>query len=183
MGTFVYHIIVIGFAALAIFRGYKLGLVRQTSAILGMAFGAICARIFGPMCVDYFMSLQPDFMRGFNSPFIFATLSAGVIYTVVYTIVKLLTGIIDFAVRVLSSGLLNSIFGSLFCLLKYLVFISIVYNLIVDINPESKLLKVARDHDGNVIEGVMLVAPAILGFPDAEELGYQMQLEHAKQIS
>lgn len=183
MGIFLYHLIVIGLAALSIFRGYKLGLMRQTSAILGMIFGIVCARIFAPLCVDYFMSLQPDFMRGFNSPYIFATLSAGVIYTVVYVIVKLLTGIIDFAIRVLSSGLLNSIVGSIFCLLKYMIFVSLLYNFIVDVNPESKLLKVARDHDGNVIEGVMWVAPALLDFPSAEDLGYQLQLEHAKQIS
>lgn len=183
MSVVAYHIIAIGLSVLAIFRGYKIGLMRQTSAILGMVFGVVCARVFAPMCVDFFMGLLPSFLHGFNSSFIVATFSAGAIYTLVYVIVKLLTGIIDFAFRIFSSGVLNSIAGSLFCLLKYVMFISIVYNFIVDINPESELLKIARDHDGNVIEGVMWVAPAILGFPDAEELGYRLQLERAKEIS
>lgn len=183
MSGAIYHIVVIGFSALAIFRGFKLGLVRQTSSILGLTFGAVCARVFGPLCVDFLMELLPEFIRGYNSPFVFATLSAGVIYTVVYVIVKLITGIVDFAVRVLSSGVVNSICGSVFCLLKYLVFISLIYNFLADVNPESNLLKIARDHDGNVVEGVMWVAPAMMGFPDAEELGHQLQLEQAKKIS
>ena len=183
MSVVIYHIVAIALCVLAIFRGYQRGLMRQTSAVLGMVFGVVCARIFGPMCVDFFMGILPGFLHGFNSSFIFATLSAGVIYTLVYIIVKLITGVLNLAFRVFSSGILNSIVGSLFCLLKYLVFISIIYNFIVDVNPESDLLKIARDHDGNVIEGVMLVAPAMLGFPDAEELGYRLQLERAKEIS
>lgn len=183
MSNAIYSLIVIGFASLAIFRGYKIGLVKQTSALLAMTFGAVCARILGPMGADYLMTLIPDFLRAFNTPFICASLSAGVIYVVVYVLVKLLTGIIDFAVRILSSGILNSIFGSLFCLLKYLMFISIVYNFIADVKPESGLLKTALGHDGNVVEGVMWIAPAILDFPDAEDLGHAYQLEQAKSIS
>ena len=45
------------------------------------------------------------------------------------------------------------------------------------------LARTARFHDGNIVEGVMKIAPAVLGFPDGEEVGHYQQLEDAKKIS
>lgn len=184
MSDFLYHIIVIGFAVLAILRGFRLGMVRQISAALGMAFGIVAARVFAPSIEDTVVSFIPGFLNSFNAPFLVATISYGIIFGAVYTVVKLLTGIINFAMRILSSGMFNSIVGSIFCLFKYMMFISLTYNFIADINPsDSSLLKFERQHDGNVIEGVMWVAPAVLGFPGADELNHALQLEKAKEIS
>lgn len=183
MSDVAYHLLVIAMSVLGIVVGYRRGLLRQVSAVLGVAFGIVCARAFAYVPEEWFRGNVSRFFTGFNAIFVVKTLSSGVIFTVVYIGVRVLTFMLGYLMKVFRTGILNSIAGAVFCMFKYLMFLSILYNIIIDVKPEGGLLKFAGSHDGNVVEGVIWLAPAVLGFPDGEDVGHALQLEEAKKIS
>lgn len=178
-----YHIVIIIVAVWAIFTGYRKGLLRQIGAILGVAFGIVATRTLAPGFLEFVDNWIPPIFGGFNRIYLVETLTCGIIYLVVSGAVQGCTFILGKLIGVIHLGVLGSISGALFRLFQFLMILSIVYNLIVDFKPEGDLTRSSRQHDGNVVEGVMKIAPIILGFPDGEEVGFRHQLEEAKKIS
>ncbi len=183
MSEAAYHIIVIVVAVLAVVKGYRSGFTGQVSGILGFAFGTVSAHVFAAEGEEFLRWLFPGIARVFGAAFIYSVLSAVVIYLIVYYLFKLLTGVLRKAMEVLYVSVLDSIFGSAFCLLKYMLLLSIVYNLILCVNPSSPLMRYANADDGNVVECVMFIAPACLGCGSVDDLHHLMQLREAKRIS
>lgn len=179
----IYHIIVIAVAVWGIVTGYRKGFLRQLGGFVGVAFGIVAARLFSFELHPHVEGLVPEFVAGFKREFVVDTLTCGVIYLLVAGIVELFAFPLGKMMKVFGSGVLDSIGGAVFRLFKYLMVVSIAYNLIVDMNPSGSLTTSSRQHDGNVVEGVIKVAPAVLGFPDGEEVGYRQQLEDARKIS
>lgn len=79
--------------------------------------------------------------------------------------------------------ILDNLGGAVYSLFKYMMFLSMAYNFIVVLNPGTVLLKSAKSDDGNAIEEVMLLSPALLGGQDVMDLSHLIQLEDAKKIS
>lgn len=178
-----YYLFVIGVAAFSIVYGYRRGFIKQISSVLAVFFGIVCTRAFADIPAQWIEHQLGWFTDSFNTVFIIKTLAVTIVYTFTYAIVRLLTFLIMKLVRILPGGIINAIVGSLFCLFKYLMFVSLLYNLIVDFNPRNPMLKAATSHDGNIIESVMALAPAILDFPGGEDVAHALQLEDAKSIS
>ena len=61
--------------------------------------------------------------------------------------------------------------------------LSIIYNLLLCINPDSRLMRWQNANDGNIVEEVLALSPALLGGLGAEELSHQVQLREARKIS
>lgn len=179
----IYHLVVIAVAVWGIVTGFRKGLLRQMSAILGVAFGIVGARVGAPECTGYIDGWLPPTVSGFKRHFLTETLACGGIYILVSLLIGACMNPIAKLIGVIPAGILNSISGAVFRLFQFLMIVSIVYNLIVDMNPSGQLTRSSRHHDGNVVEVVMKIAPAVLGFPDGEEVGYRQQLEDAKKIS
>lgn len=179
----IYHLIVIAVAVLAILTGYRKGFLRQLGALLAVAFGIVVARLVAADGMVYADDVVPGSISGFKRSFFVQTLTCGIVYLIVESLVEMITFPVGKMMKVFGSGVLDSIGGSVFRLFKYLMVVSILYNLIADFNPSGSLTRSSRQHDGNVVEGVMKIAPAILGFPDGEEVGHHQQLEDAKKIS
>ena len=178
-----YHLLIIIVAVWSVVTGYRKGLLRQIGSVLGVAFGIVAARIGAPEFLDFFDRCLPAGIIGFKRRFLVETVTCSLIYLIVGGIVNLFTFLLARLVGILSGGVLVSIAGALFRLFQYLIFLSIFYNILVDLNPSGELTRSSRQHDGNVVEGVMKIAPAVLGFPGGEEVGYIQQLEDAKKIS
>lgn len=178
-----FHLLVIAAAVWGIISGYRCGFMRQMGLLVAVAFGIVAARLAGPDCMGYVDDWMPESVDGFKRNFVVATLSYGGIYLMVMGIISLISIPLGKLMAVFESGVLDSIAGAIFRLFQFLMVLSIVYNIIVDLNPSGELTKSSRQHDGNVVEGVIKVAPAILGFPDGEEVGYRQQLEDARKIS
>ena len=178
-----YHIIILAVAVWAILSGYPKGLYRQLGSVLAVAFGIVAVRMTAPMCIQYIDGIVPGFFDGFNRRFIIETLTCGVIYLFVVGIIWLVTIPLGTVMRVLGSGVVNSIGGAVFKLFRYLMLLSLAFNFLVDISPDSDLTRASGMHDGNLVEGVIKLAPAVLGFPDGEEVSHRQQLEDAKKIS
>lgn len=183
MGDVIYQIIVIIVAAVAVVKGFRKGFTGQVAGVLGFAFGAVCAHVFGDDMGQLLQSWFPSIRHAVGSPFIYGLLSAVVVYLVVYLLFGMLAKLFRSILQSFGVGMLDSIFGSAFCLLKYMIFLSIVYNLILCINPDSRLLDYARADDGNVVECVLLLGPSVMGCLDCEDFSHLLQLKEAKKIS
>ncbi len=178
-----YHIIVIAVAAYAVIKGFKSGFTGQISGILGFAFGTVCAHVFESEAESILRSLLPGIRNSVGSAFIYSVLASVAVYCIVYTIIKFFTRVLRKAMQVFYVGMLDAIMGAVFCLFKYMLVVSIAYNLILCINPSSSLLKYASADDGNVVEAVVLLAPGLLGCGSVEDLAHLLQIRDAKSIS
>lgn len=178
-----YHVIVIAVAVWAVISGYRKGLVRQTGSLMAVTFGIVGTRLMAPDFAPSVDDFLPGFISGFKRQFIVETLACTVIYVLVTGLMELIALPLSKLMKVVTTGIINSIGGAVFRLFQYLMLLSLFYNLIVDFNPSGTLTRSSRLHDGNILEVTMKIAPAILGFPGAEEVAHYQQLEDAKKIS
>lgn len=183
MGDAIYHIIVIAVAGLAVIKGFRSGFTGQVSGILGFAFGTVCAHVFDAEAEALMRALLPGLQGTPGSSFIYSVTSAVVVYVAVYLLFRMFTKVLRSAMQVFYVGMLDSLLGAAFCLVKYMLVVSIVYNLILCVNPSSSLLRYASADDGNVVECVMLLAPGLLGCGSVEDLAHILQLKEARKIS
>lgn len=179
----IYHIFVIALAAVALVRGYRNGLSGQAASVMGMAFGIVCAHVFIEPVRAWVWETWPSLASRFAGDILADMLAASAVYVAVFALFLPLGKVMRSAFSLFSSGVLDSIFGAAFCMFKYLFFISMAFNLLVDVNPYSSLVKYAEDHDGNVVEETMKIAPAAFTVPGVDELAHRRRLEEAKLIS
>lgn len=184
IGDVGYHIVALALGGKALVKGFRRGLTRQVCALLGFGFGVVCAHLFADDGQRLVRATLPSLEDHCCAGFIYSLLSATGIYVVVFCAFRWLTGVLDRAVRVLDTGIFDALLGSGFNLTKTLLGLSMAYNSLICINPtHSRLMKYASDSDGNVVEGVMRMAPALLGCMSFEELAHILQLREAKKIS
>lgn len=183
MNDAVYHLIVIAVAAVAIIKGFRSGFTGQVSGVLGFAFGTVCAHVFDEQADSFMRMLLPGLEGHLGAGFIYSVTSSALVYVVVYLLFRMLTKVLRSAMQVFYVGMLDKLLGSAFCLTKYMLLLSIIYNLILCVNPGSSLMKYATAEDGNVVECVMLLAPGLLGCYSYEDLSHLLQLREAKKIS
>lgn len=183
MGEAAYHIIALVVTVVALFKGFKSGFTGQISGILGFAFGTVCCHVFGDEAENLLRSIIPGISTMPGNTFIYSVMGVALVYCIVFLVFRMLTGVLRSAMQVFGLGLLDRLFGSVFCMVKYLLMLSIVYNLIVCVNPRSPLMKYANADDGNVVECVMLLAPELLGCYSFSDLSHILQLRDARRIS
>lgn len=179
----IYHLIALLVATLGIVKGYRKGFFRQVPELIGFCFGVVCARIFCEPVEEGIRQLLPSIGTRAECNYVYGILSRGIIYIFAYEIFSFCTGFLRLLFRRLDSGVLDSIAGSFFALVRYLLMLSIIYNFILCWSTDTELLLYAKSDDGNIAEEVMLVAPAILGGESVEDLAHTLQLEAAKCIS
>lgn len=178
-----YHILAIIVAVTAIVKGFRSGFTGQVSGVLGFAFGTVCAHVFDTESESLVRGLLPGLSGRVGSEFAYSVISAALVYAIVFVAFRLFTRILRSAMQVFYVGMLDKLLGAAFCLLKYMLVLSIVYNLILCVNPTSRLLKYATAEDGNIVEVVMMLAPGLLGCDSYEDLSHLLQLREAKKIS
>ena len=84
---------------------------------------------------------------------------------------------------VIPTGMFNRLVGAFFSMTSSLLWLSIVFNLILFIHPDSGLLSYEKSDDGNMVALVMALTPAILGCPGADDFAHEVQLRKAATIS
>lgn len=178
-----YALIILLIAAMAVVWGFRRGFARQTPAIIGVAFGIICARLLAPGLHDVLYGAFPTAHGRVEEKFVYDSVSGGLVFFAVYMIFATVTSFIGKVLQRDDRSILDNISGSLFALFKYMLFTSIILNVLLALNLNSPLLKSARSDDGNIITEVMLISPSVLGGEDVEELSHEVQLEEAKKIS
>lgn len=178
-----YYILVIAVSVWGIISGYRKGIIRLMGSVLAVAFGIVAVHVFAADFTETVSRWLPSGISGFQRSFLGQTLTCGIIYIVVWGVVTLLMLPLRLVLKLFGTGVIGSITGAVFRTFQYLLLLSLVYNVIVDIDPTGNLARTARFHDGNIVEAVLKIAPAVLDFPGAEEVGHRQQLEDAKKIS
>ena len=179
----IYHLIAIIVLILGVTRGFRKRFFRQLPLFIGFCFGVVCARLFSDPVMDAIRDLIPSLNSKVECDYVCSSIARGLIFLFVYEIFSIVTGFLRLLFRSFSSGVLDSICGMVFTAVRYLLILSIVLNWLLCVRPRGTLLKYAKSDDGNIIEEVMLIAPAILGGESVEDLAHLLQLEDAKCIS
>lgn len=178
-----YHLTVLVAAAVGSIWGFRRGLARQAPSVTGMAFGIISTRILAPGLYGVLYRAFPSVHGHVEEQFVYDTLSTTIVFLSVYMVFSTITGFLGKALHRDDRSILDNLGGGIYGLFRYLMFVSIAYNFLLALNPGSILLKSARSDDGNVVEEVMQLSPAVLGGEDVTELFHRVQLEEAKKIS
>ncbi|MDE6006975.1 MAG: CvpA family protein [Muribaculaceae bacterium] len=178
-----YHLAVVSVAAFSTIWGFRKGFGRQTPSVIGLAFGIICARLLAPGLNDVLYGAFPSVHGQVEQKYLYDNLATGIVFFSIYMIFRTVTGFLGKVFTSSDSTILDNLAGALFGLFKYLLFLSIILNFICGSSSESELRRCARSDDGNVVQEVMLLGPALLGGEDIVDLSHRMQLEEAKKIS
>ena len=183
MGEAIYHVLVIAVALVGLFRGFQAGLMRQVSGLLGFVFGIVAARAVGPDFSAWLAGWFPQVYHPVARVFFISVLGHGIVWGLCMFAFSMFAGILNFILSALPAGGMNSIAGAAFCLLKYLMFLSILFDLALCRPFESPLMHCARHDDGNLVDCVIRLAPELLGTMSADEYVHRVQLWEARSIS
>lgn len=183
MGEAIYHVLVIVVGLVGMFRGFQAGLMRQVSSVLGFVFGIVAARSLGPDFSLWLAGWFPDVYDPVAKTFFVSILGHGIIWGLCMLVFSMLTGVLNFILGMIPVGIVNSMAGAAFCLLKYFMFISILFDLALCRPFDSPLMHCARHDDGNLVDGVIRLAPELLGTMSADEYVHRVQLWEARTIS
>lgn len=183
MGEAIYHILVIAVALVGIFRGFNAGLMRQVSGVLGFIFGIVAARALGPDFAAWIAGWFPHLYHPVAKMFFVSILGYGIIWAICMLLFSMFAGVLNFILGMIPVGIMNSIAGAVFSLVKYLMFLSILFDLALCRPFDSPLMHCARHDDGNLVNEVIRLAPELLGTMSAEEYVHKVQLWEARSIS
>lgn len=181
--SMIYILIVFAVAAASVLGGFYRRISRQTPALIGTALGIITARLLGPGFKEMLYGLFPSVHGQLEETFLYDTTSRIIIFAAVYLIFKALTFFVGKALGREEHSILDNIGGALFSLFKYLLFLSMAFNFLAGWDRESALLNFVKSDDGNAIEEVMLLSPALTGGEDVTEYAHKIQMEEARKIS
>lgn len=179
----IYQLIVLIVAAAALIIGFRKGLARQTPAVIGVAFGIISGRLLAPGLNDVLYGAFPSVHGKVEQTFVYDTIASTLVFTGICLVFRVVTSFLGDVMKRDDRTILDNIAGAVYALFEYMLITSIVLNMGVALNRNSSLLRHVKSDDGNAIEEVMLLAPALLGGEDVVDLSHRIQLEEAKKIS
>lgn len=178
-----YTVLVLLTAAVSAVTGFRRGMARMTPAVIGTAFGIISARLLAPGLAGVLYGAFPMVHGRPEEHFVYDTIGCAIVFFGVYFIFAAVTGFLGNVFKRDDRTILDNLGGSLFAILRNMLFLSIALNLLVALDAHSVLLRSARSDDGNTVLETMLLSPALLGGENVEELAHKIQLEEAKKIS
>lgn len=178
-----YMLVLIAVLVYAVWRGWRTGLIHQMAGVLGIAFGVVMARVFCAPVSAWIIERLPSLAEGFAATYKVHILASALVFGAVYVAFGIIAGVLRSALSLLHVGALNAMAGAAFSLLKWVMIMSVVYNLILALHPSGALADFCDDGDGNLVELVMYAAPALMGTQCPDDLEHMRRLEEAKKIS
>lgn len=183
MGS-MYQLIAIIVVILGILRGFTLGLSRQGASLLGCAIGIIACLVAGPTLAAWIADTFPFTAATDPMPmFLPMALAVAAIYMVCVALFALLSLPLKLILSVFGTGMVNRVVGAVAGMFRYVMFLSVVFNVMAGLDRESPLVKCATHNDANMAQVVCLVAPPLLGSIRIDDLAYAIQLYKARGIS
>ena len=180
---FLYHLLIVVLAVFGIVTGFRRGFFRQSGVVAGVLLGAVADRVFHTGVSTVVRGIFPsDDVYGTGAFFV-SLMTSGVIFMLFYIPMMFLSGTAGRIFWIFGGGMLDSIAGAITGLFKYMLFLSFTYNLLLATAGSPQLLKYGTDDDGNLAEGVLLLAPAVFDCESFKDLARRIQLREAKKIS
>lgn len=181
MTAVILNIIVIGICVWAIYYGWHSGGPRQIAPILGWGMAIIAVHLATPALASWMAS--EGLMKYTDGDIASRWLAVFIIYCFISLVVTISTGALSRLTSLVESHVLGGIIGALLTLLRWTTVLSIVLNLWAAADQDCLALEIASGGDGGIVEGVMHLAPLLMGEDDFEETYIRRQLREAKTIS
>lgn len=179
-----YQLIAIIVVVAGILRGFRLGLSRQGASLMGCAIGIIACLVAGSTLAAWIADMFPFTTSDEPMPmFLPKALSVAVIYLTCVALFALLSLPLKLILSVFGTGMVNRVMGAVAGAFRFLMILSVVFNVLAGFNRESPLVKCATHSDANMAQVVCLLAPPLLGSISIEDLAYAIQLHEARSIS
>lgn len=141
-----------------VFKGYKTGLVKQLATLTGLVAGAILSGQISSLLLPLLQSkLQ-------SSDYILAPLSYILAFILIMLAFYLLGTLIQGIVEAAKMGTLNRLAGIALCLTKWILAVSIIVNLIAQIDSGHHIISHDTISRSRTYEYVQPFAPQIVPF-------------------
>lgn len=161
--------------------GIRKGITGQLGSLLGCIFGYCGAVVLWRDLAGWIADTWPANASTPPMPmFLPSVLAVAVIYGGLYLVMSCLGPALRVITLPLGKGPLNKIVGAVWGVMKWAMLLSLFFNVLIGRDHDSPLMTAVRHNDGNIATGVMLIAPAITGTPDCEDLAYAIQLMEAQ---
>ncbi len=160
-------IVVVAVALIAIVKGFNRGLILQLGSLLAIIVAIVCCRLFSTAVADFFNGLSS---AGDESPGSHLYLNTVIAYILVFVIAYFLAKSVSFFLKKLVHGVHLGIFdrlgGALINAFKWLLALSLAFNLWCAVFPDSEAIK------SSAVTGkwVLGFAPEILSSQMAKDI-------------
>lgn len=178
-----YQLLVIVVLAIAVLRGAKKGIIGQIDSLLGLGFGITACRLLKGKVAYEIVTLWPATTNTPDTMFLPEALACAFLFMLFYALMASLRPLLRRIFCKLEVGVGNVMLGVVLSVIKYIVMLSLIYNIVIGLNPNSSLMKDACSDDGNLCEGVLMVAPALMNTHNFENLAHEKQMLEASKIS
>ncbi len=152
-------IILVVIAGATIYGLYR-GLIKQLSSLAAIACGVMGCRLFGDDVSLLAMPLMPDTL---NNPTIANFISIAILFILIYLTVELIASLLHSLSHALMLGWLDHLLGTVFCLFKWLLILSIILNVWQLVSPQNPIFSNSTLMDGEMLPGIMNIAPMLFG--------------------
>lgn len=183
MGIAGYIITLLCLAMWGTLAGWRNGLLSQTGSVLGVAFGIGGSRILLPEIMPQVEAMASGWLDVPCPEYLVSSLAVAIIVGGFYLLFALCGIVLRKLLSALAVRPIDSVLGAAFGLFKWLFLVSVAYNTILGFSQDGPLFSLTDAGDGNPVELVMPLAPALIGYPSPDEMHHRIQLLEARGIS
>lgn len=153
-------IILIVFVASVVYGFYK-GIIVQAGALGGVLLGVILCRLASP----WLAAEIAGWHDGGNAPsYVDSVLANIILFIAGYLGVKAVAGFFKNITHALCLGGLDRVAGAIFCMLQWMLVVSLLLNLWLIIKPATNLHALSTIGNGHAIDAIVAFAPKLLGY-------------------
>lgn len=163
--------------------GIRRGITGQLGSLTGTVFGIVASGLLWRDTALWIARTWP--LTASRPPvtiFLPAALACALIFFGAYLLLMPLGPALRIIMRPLGKGPLNAVCGAVWGVVKWAVIMSFFFNILIGADHSSSLMTASMHGDGNISTGVLLLAPALTGAPDCDELAYRIQLMEAREF-
>ncbi|WP_165023761.1 MULTISPECIES: CvpA family protein [unclassified Dysgonomonas] len=153
-----FDLVIIILVAATLIKGFTSGFVMQAASLAGLILGAIFAGKLSGYIAPKIISLTD------GSPHVIGPISYVVAFLLIITSLILLGKAVQSAVKAMEMNALNRIAGAIFCCAKWLIAVSILVNLISEIDQSNLIIKEDVYEKSHTYPLVKRVAPLAIPY-------------------
>lgn len=179
-----YQLIAIIVVIAGILRGFQLGLSRQGASLLGCVIGILACLVAGDTLATWIAETFPFTAADEPMPmFLPKAIAVAAIYLTCAALFAFLSMPLRLILSVFGTGMINRVIGAVAGMFRYVMILSVVFNVLAGFDRDSPLVRYATGGDANMAQVVCMTAPPLLGSISIEDLAYAIQLYKARNIS
>lgn len=136
--------------------GFRKGVIEQAGALGGILLGVVLCRIGSPWMIAV--------LAGEAEPtYVDSVLARIILFLAGYLSVRIVAKIFKSATHALSLGGLDRLGGALFCMLEWMLGLSLLLNLYAAIKPQTDWQALSHIGNGHAIDAIVGFAPCLMG--------------------